>query len=294
MINIYHPHMILHAQAELAEGPLWHPEEERLYWTSILAKELHCLDPVSGKDTCFPANIEIGSFAFARSGGFIAACTDGFYRITIENGMAKTYFLCDPDRERGHSRFNDGKCDSAGRFLAGSIHLENVSGGLYSIGIDKNCVKLLDNISVANGISFSLDNKTLYYIDSPTRTIMAYDYDVDIGSVGKGKICIEITEGIAVPDGMTIDSDGNLWVALWQGGKVVCYNPHSGKVLAEVITGVSRTSSCIFGGKDYSVLYITTAWERALPEERMKEPFAGDLFCVDVGVKGLASYTFGG
>jgi sugar lactone lactonase YvrE len=293
-MKIYYPDLVLHSQAELAEGPLWNPEERRLYWTSILARELHSFDPSSGKDLCFGADTEIGSFAFAKSGGLIAACTDGFYRLTLEDGRVKTRFIADPDRQRGHARFNDGKCDAAGRFLAGSIRLGDIPGGLYSMEAGGTCTRILDGISVANGIAFSLDNKTLYYIDSPTRTVMAYNYDPKTGHANAGRVCVVIADGIAVPDGVTIDVNGNLWIALWQGGKVVCHDPRSGRRLAEVIMPVSRTSSCIFGGDDYSVLYITTAWEKASPEERRKEPLAGNIFCVHVGVTGFAPYFFGG
>lgn len=285
---------ILAAGAELAEGPLWNEAESRLYWTSILAGEIHRFDPVSGRDESFAVGHLAGSFASTRSGGLVAACEDGFYRLTLKEGRAEARFLCDPGRQRSYQRFNDGKCDPAGRFLAGTIRQGDTPGALYSLAPDGSCTQLLDNISVANGIAFSPDGGTLYYIDSPTRVVMAYDYDPPSGCLGAGRVCVEIADGEAVPDGMTVDENGNLWIALWLGWKVVCHEPRGGKRLAEIPLPVARVSSCAFGGSDYRTLFITTAWERTDAAERAAQPMAGDLFAADPDARGLPPHHYGG
>lgn len=224
----------------------------------------------------------------------MAACEDGFYSLTLGGGRADAWFLADPGRQRGYERFNDGKCDPAGRFLAGTIRRGETPGALYSLTPDGSCTQVLDGVSVANGIAFSADGGTLYYIDSPTRVVMAYGYDPETGRVGAGRPCVEIAEGEAVPDGMTIDVDGNLWIALWLGWKAVCHDPRTGRRLAEIPLPVARVSSCAFGGPDYRTLFITTAWERAGAEERAAQPMAGDLFAAEVGARGLPPHLFGG
>jgi len=287
--------LVLKAGAELAEGPVWCEEEKKLYWVDINIGVLHRFDPETGKDEAFPCGEPIGTVAFRKDGGLIAALKSGIWLLDIEDGVLKKTFLVNPEPDTPN-RFNDGKCDPAGRFLAGTCYTpvkdgEDILGGFYSVEPDGSSRTLIDNRYISNGLCFSEDNKTLYYVDSFDHCVAAYDYDVTDGSIKNRRIIITIDGNI--PDGMTIDAEGTLWVALFGGGKVLRIDPEKGEVIAEVPVPAKKVTCPVFGGDDFSTLYITTAWENSTPEERENDPLAGSIFSVRPGVKGFPSFRFG-
>lgn len=289
--------LVLNAGAELAEGPLWHEEEQKLYWVNINVGELHRFDPVTGKDESFSCAEPIGTIALRKDGGLIGALKSGIYLLDFENGALKKQKLADPEPNTPN-RFNDGKCDPVGRLLAGTCYTslpdgERIDGGFYSVEPDGSYKTLLTGISISNGLCFSADHQTLYYIDSLNYAVTAYDYNLTDGSLANPRTVVEIPKEIGLPDGMTIDENDNLWIALFKGSKVICASPKTGEILAEALLPASKVTCPVFGGPDFSTLYITTAWENDTPEERKKNSLGGALFAIHPGVKGFPSFRFG-
>lgn len=289
-METYQAELVLRADAELAEGPVWHEEDGCLYWVNINRGELHCFHPVSGKDVVTTVDEPIGTFAFRKDGGMIAALKSGIYLLDIKGGSLEKTLLVDPEPGTSN-RFNDGKCDPYGRFLAGTMGM-NGDAAFYSIEPNGRCRTLIDGVKISNGLGFSPDLQTLYYTDSCTQTITAYDYS-ESGELSNPRPAAIIDEASGMPDGMTVDSDGNLWVALFRGGKVLCLEPFTGKLLAEVHVPAKKVTCCAFGGSDYRTLYITTAWEHSSPQQRQEDPHGGSLFAVQTGATGLPAFRFG-
>ena len=218
----------------------------------------------------------------------------GFASLDLETEQLE--ILADPEHDLPENRFNDGKCDPAGRFWAGTLSLEGKRGtcNLWRLDADLSVHKMLEGVSVSNGIVWTADRTAMYYVDTPTRRVDRFDYDHDTGEIDNRSVAVRIPDGMGFPDGMTIDSEGMLWVCLWQGGKVSRWDPVTGELLATVDLPASNVTSCAFGGEELDQLYITTA-RITIDEERLKEqPLAGGLFRADVGVTGVPAYEFAG
>lgn len=285
--------LALDAKATLGEGALWHPVEQVLYWVDIEGKSMHLFDPASGEDTCFLVDERIGTVVPVATGGALVALQNGIHHIDTETG--ELTFLNNPI-EAAAIRFNDGKCDPAGRFWVGTMALDTRKGAavLYRMDKDGSIKQVLDNLTISNGIVWSADKKTMYFTDTPTQQLKAFDYDLETGEVSHSRTIVVIPKEEGSPDGMAIDADGNLWVALHGGGAVACYNPESGKQVNKVKVPCPQTTSCAFGGKELDTLYITTA-RQGLDEEQLKTyPESGGLFAVVPGVKGVEPNFYAG
>ncbi|MDP1926215.1 MAG: SMP-30/gluconolactonase/LRE family protein, partial [Thiobacillus sp.] len=189
--------------------------------------------------------------------------------------------------------FNDGKCDPVGRFLAGTMDMneKDASGSLYSFD-GKRVTRLLDGIRISNGLAWSVDHKTFYYIDTPTREVKAFDYDAATGQIANPRLAFYVPESLGWPDGMTSDMDGNLWVAIWGGAQITKWNPNTGELLGQIPVPALHTSSCVFGGKDMNELYITSARKGMSAEDLKKYPLSGGLFKVVTNVVGMNTFEF--
>ncbi|MBF9236883.1 SMP-30/gluconolactonase/LRE family protein [Hymenobacter sp. BT683] len=285
-------HSILSVQAALGEGPIWNPETRQLYWVDIEGRAFHVFDPKSGQDVCFPTTARVGAGAPMRNGNVLLALQTGLHQLDLRTGRLTllTNPLTDPNL-----RFNDGKCDPAGRFWVGTFHLEQKpsAGTLYRFDPDGSLHVMLRGITNSNGIIWSLDQATMYYIDTPTLTVQAFDYDNATGTIANPRVIIRLPEGPASPDGMTIDAEGKLWVALWCGGAVHRYDPHTGALLQVIKVPAPLTSACAFGGPDLRTLYITTARHGLTPEQLAKFPLSGNLFALEPGVSGVPACFYG-
>jgi sugar lactone lactonase YvrE len=202
----------------------------------------------------------------------------------------------DPEYHLPENRFNDGKCDPAGRFWAGTMAISEAEdqGSLYCLDTTLTVTCKVAGVSVSNGLAWSLDGKTMYYVDSPDRRVVAYDYDGATGGIDHVRTVYEVPEGGGFPDGMTIDTDGCLWVALWDGGRVLRIDPRTGRSLDAIEMPVSRPTSCAFGGAHLDELYITSASINLSPDQRAAQPHAGGVFVCRPGVQGLPAHEFGG
>lgn len=283
---------VTHTRAVLGEGAIWH--NGKLYWVDIPEGRIYIYDPKRESERFIQLDSMVGTVVPRASGGLVVAMQTGFAFVDEERGT--TTPIADPESDKPDNRFNDGKCDPAGRFWAGTMAVaeQGAVGALYSLETDGRVVKRLDGITISNGICWSLDHTTMYYIDSPTRQVVAYDYDPATGDITRPRVVVEIPEEEGVPDGMTIDERGNLWIAIWGGYSVVCHDPNTGKRLAKVDVPAKKVTSCAFGGENLDELYITCARIDLTEEELKEQPYAGGLFRTDVGVKGVPSFAYQG
>ena len=283
---------ILHAQAALGEGALWNPETAELYWVDIEGRALHVFDPATGQDRRYPVGKRIGTVVPQRGGRALVALQTGIHEIDLATGRLTR--LADPVTDE-YLRFNDGKCDPAGRFWVGTFDMMQRShaGTLYRFDPEGSIHVMLRRITNSNGIAWSLDHRTMYYIDTPTLAVQAFDYDNATGDIANPRVVIRFAEADGWPDGMTIDAEGQLWVALWGGGRVQRYDPATGALRQVITVPAPFTSSCAFGGPGLETLFITTARGGLTPQQAVEFPFSGDVFAVRPGVAGVPACFFG-
>jgi len=284
--------LILDARATLGEGPCWDSKKKVLYWVDVVEQKVHIFDPKTGKDESINVGQQVGAVVPRKSGGLILALRNGFYALDLVTKELTA--IVDPEADLPGNRFNDGKCDAAGRFWAGTMEdaEENVTGSLYRLDSDLSVTRVLDGVAISNGIAWEKDNQTMYFIDSPTKQVVAFDFDLETGRLDNKRTVVTIPDGEGIPDGMTIDSQGMLWVAQWGGYQVSRWNPNTGERIGAIKLPVGQVTSCVFGGEKLDELYITTA-SRGLDEDQLKEqPYAGGLFRVKTGVTGTITYEF--
>ncbi|WP_322903790.1 SMP-30/gluconolactonase/LRE family protein [Paenibacillus campi] len=286
----YEAELILDAQAKLGEGPSWDERSQQLLWVDIEGYKLHRYDPATGEDQALDVGEHIGAVVPYTEDEVIAALFSGIYRIHLQTG--EKVLIHDPEAGRPGNRFNDGKCDPFGRFVAGTMSLgdEQKAGALYSMDTTGHVRLLLSEVSTSNGLAWSADGRIFYYIDTPTLTIRAFDYDADDGSIANGRVIAEVDEREGNPDGMTIDAEGMLWVARWGGRRVSRFDPATGQVIAEIAVASEKVTSCVFGGAELDELYITTARGDIDPGDNTKQD--GGLFRVRLGIKGTPTIAF--
>lgn len=292
-MKILQAELLLDAQASLGEGPVWREEEQALYWVDIIAGKLHrttgVLPGETVSDHVWKAASPIACYTFTRSGRILGAGYKGFGWLELGNDTLDFTPWIDPEADKPSIRFNDGKCDIRGRFLAGSMASGRdgvrIEGGFYVLEPSGEWRTLLHPVGISNGLAFTRDTKTLYYIDTPTNEIVAFDYDIETGSIANRRV-VRHFDGMGGPDGMTIDNDGNLWAAFFGGAAVRCIRPADGEILAEVQVPAPNITSCCFGGPDYGTLFITCARMGMKPEALEEFPHAGGIFTVRPGVTG--------
>ena len=285
------PELLLDAKATLGEGPAWDAKTQTLYWVDILERRLHIYN---GKDRTIQLKDYIGCVAPCKDGKLILALGFGFW--TLDLASAELTEIAVPPGEPPTNRFNDGKCDPAGRLLAGTLDMaeRQANGSLYSLAPDKQLTKLLSGIRISNGLAWSPDYKIFYYIDTPTRTVKAFDYDVGTGRITNPRQALYVPEELGWPDGMTSDSEGQLWIGMWGGAQVTKWNPNTGRLLEQIPVPALQTTSCVFGGNDMNELYITSA-RKGMDEADLKAyPLSGGVFRMRTKVTGMPTFEFGG
>jgi len=278
--------LLLDAQATLGEGPAWDAKTQTMYWVDILQKRIY-----SGTQILAELDDLVGCLAPRKNGHLILGTHLSFADLDPASGkLTMLAALAEP----ADNRINDGKCDPAGRFLAGTMDMNEKYpiGSLYSFD-GKETTRLLDGITISNGLAWSPDHKTFYYIDTPTREVKAFDYNLGTGQIANPRVAICIRESFGWPDGMTSDTEGNLWIAMWGGAQVTKWNPNSGIMLGQVSIPALHISSCVFGGKDMNELYVTSARVGMSAADLKKYPLSGGLFKVITNVVGMPTFEFG-
>jgi sugar lactone lactonase YvrE len=276
----------------LGEGPVWSEPEQALYWVDIQGQTLQRWHCATGDYRVWAMPAPIGSFALRARGGAVVALKTGL--AYFDPGTEIFQPIIDPEPNRSDIRFNDGKCDQHGRFWVGTMHDVGESrpiGALYRLDPDGSLHKMRDQVIVSNGLGWSPDNRTMYYTDSPRRTIYAYDFDLDTGRIGGERVFARDTVGF--PDGLTVDTEGYIWSVKWDGWKVVRYRP-DGSVDQEIEMPVQRPTSCIFGGPGLQDLYVTTARIGISTAELERQPLAGSVLVIRTGTTGLPEPRFSG
>lgn len=278
---------------DLGEGPVWDHRNKRMLWVDITRGEIYWLYPHTGEHSFCQTGVMIGAITLTGSGGVLAALQTGFALVDLENGSIQP--ISDPEADLPDNRFNDGKCDAEGRFWAGTMSMsgKTKAGSLYMLAPDFSITLKIKDVTSSNGLAWSPDQSCFYYVDTATRQVAAYDYDTTNGSLFNKRIVIEIPEEEGYPDGMTVDAEGMLWIALWDGWKVGRWNPQNGKLIESVALPVARPTSCVFGGSSLQDLYITSARHGLSEKELVNQPLAGSLFVVkDSGWQGLPAHEF--
>lgn len=285
--------LLIDSACLLGEGPVWDERDGTLWWVDIEGKRLHRYQTSQASHESYALPERVGAFALREQGGLLMAGDNG-WAFCDTDGSNWTP-IADPEPNLPRHRFNDGKCDATGRFYAGTYMMENQpDAAFYVLQPDLTWQRLLDGIICSNGLTWSPDRQTMYYIDSPTKQVDRLDVDPATGLVQNRETVIRVPEAGVTPDGMTADVEGMLWVAEWGGGKVSRWNPHTGERLLTIEVPAKHVTSCVFGGENMDELFITTASLVLSEQERSEYPHAGGVFHARVGVKGLPSYRFAG
>ena len=284
------------ARADLLEGPIWDARRQCLYFVDIMAGRVHCFDPASKTRRTHDLGETIGSVgavALSERDELILAARDGFVRLDASAGVRSTIAAVEADRPR--NRMNDGTCDAAGRFWAGTMSLDETpgAGALYCLDPTGDVRVMVVGATISNGIDWSDDARTMYYVDSPTRQIDVFDFDLAAGTISNRRPFVRIPDEHGIPDGLTLDAEGYVWVALWRGSAVHRYAPN-GTLAAVVRVPTSCPTACAFGGPDLRDLFITTAAIELTDRERAEQPLAGGLFVCRPGAAGRAPNRFAG
>jgi sugar lactone lactonase YvrE len=276
----------------IGESPVWSVKEQALYWADVEARCVQRLhrDAVTRWEVPEP----IGSLGLRCSGGLITATRSGFVFLDTANGQLTA--ISDPEADLPGNRFNDGKVDRNGRFWAGTKNIANSpepSGSLYRLDADLRAYRITGGLSCTNGIAWSPDNRTLYVCDTWLRRIYRYAFDPNSGTVGRRKLFAELSDKQGFPDGLTVDAEGCIWNAHYDGWCITRYDP-DGRVRQVLNMPVQHVTSVTFGGSQLRTLYVTSASMRLSEAARRAQPLAGHVFAFEPGVTGLAECCFAG
>jgi sugar lactone lactonase YvrE len=283
--------LLLDAKAELAEGPCWIAERSCLLWVDIVAGRVHLLDPSTGADRAIEVGQPVGTAVPAGGRSLALAIRDGFAILDLDT--ASVELIAEVEKDLPSNRMNDGKCDSAGRLWAGTMSLNTRRGAaaLYRLDAERNVELMVGGVGISNGIGWSPDDRLMYFIDSLEGRVDAFDFEAVSGTIANRRPFARVEGGS--PDGMAVDAEGGLWVAVWGGGKVLHFLA-DGSLAGEIELPVSRVTSCCFGGPELCDLYITSAWQGMVDDERAEQPLAGGIFCCRPGPQGQPTRSYAG
>jgi sugar lactone lactonase YvrE len=283
----------LDLNAELGECPQWSVEEQALYFVDIKGKALHRFKPVTGEHSTMLMPEEIACFGFRKGGGFIAAFRSGLWLLDASGNRLEK--LADNPEDQRSSRFNDGRVDPAGRFLAGTIDEPKDGRKAHLYRYDRRGLNVLaSGLLTSNGVAFSPDGRTLYHSDTPTFTVWRYAYDPATGEATDKTLFVRLEPTAADrgrPDGAAVDAEGCYWTALFEGGRIQRYAP-DGRLLAEYPVPARCPTMVAFGGPDLKTLFVTSARTGRSKEELATLPHSGSLFSMPVEVPGRPEYFF--
>jgi sugar lactone lactonase YvrE len=274
----------------LGEGPVWDTERNGLWWVDIKKKKVYFLSNDSDTPQTINLSQMVGTVVPTTDNRLLVALENTLEVVSPENGQAEIIYPIEPNLPQNRS--NDGKCDAKGRLWLGtmSVNEEKFKGNLYSYDPQNGLRLQREQCSISNGLCWNADNTVMYYIDTPDHNIKAFDFDLENGTISNERVVVEIENPDWMPDGMTIDSAGNLWVAMWGGASVQCFDPITGKTLDSVSVPALQTTCCTFGGENMSTLYITSA-RTGMNEQQLQEyPLSGSVFKVELPVTGQAPY----
>jgi sugar lactone lactonase YvrE len=285
--------VVLEAHARVGEGPVWDERTNTLIWVDIMGNAVHVYDPASGADRAIDVGQPVGAAALRERGGLILALRDGF--ATLDATFEQLDWVARVEDDIPTNRMNDGKCDAGGRFWAGTMAFDVTphAAALYRLDPDYRVTRALTDVTLSNGLDWSADNTRMYYIDSMTQGVDTFEFDLERGVLGERRREISVAPEVGLPDGMTVDAEGGVWVALHGGGVVHRYMP-DGRLDRVVHVPARQVTCCAFGGADRGDLYITSMTYGLSDAELRDQPLAGAMFRCRPGVRGRPSYRFGG
>ena len=284
--------VVFPARAQLGEGSLWDDRLGQLYWVDIVGSKVHVFRPQNRSNLSYDVGQNVGTVVATENDKLLLALRDGFGWLDPETG--RMHLLEQLLADLPNQRFNDGKCDPTGRFWAGTMVEHGPKGGakLYCLDADLGITTKIEGVTISNGLCWSSDRSRFYYVDTPTHEIVAYDFDANDGSIEKRRVVATIPEDVGAPDGMTIDAEDQLWVALFHGSAVLRIDPQSSAVTFRVEVAASNVTSCAFGGAELDELFITTARVGLSERELEQQPLAGSLFSVKLPFRGVPAPRF--
>lgn len=290
---MYKPELFWQEAALLGEGPLWDDRSGTFYFVDIEGRTLNrCGMNGGGKNQCRFSQRVSAAF-LSQSGKVLAALEDGIYLLDEEE--EPVLFAPNPERPAlPRNRFNDGKCDRLGRMWVGTMDMDAKPGraALYCVEKDGACSKKIGGVSISNGLCWSRDDRFLYYVDTPSQVLWRYDFDLETGALSNRVGLIDYSGEQGNFDGMTMDAQGNLWIAHWGGFQVSCWDPLTGKKLGQVDLPVPNISCCTFAGEKLDRLVITTAVGRD-PAVKRDYPLSGSVYVCGVDAVGTPAFRFG-
>jgi sugar lactone lactonase YvrE len=291
MTSVSDAELVFDAQAELGEGPVWDVTASCLWFVDILRGRVHRFDPAAQALRTYEVGCLVGAVAPTESGDLVLAVHNGFARLDLTTGRLR--MIAEVEADRPDQRMNDGKCDAAGRFWAGTMALDERAGAgaLYRLDPGGRVDTMVRRVSISNGLDWTDDGRLMYFVDSPTQAIDMFDFNLAAGTIANRRTLLRIGPAHGMPDGLTLDAEGCIWVSLWGGGGVRRYTP-DGRLDAVIRLPTMYSTSCAFGGPDMRDLYITTAASRLTDKERADQPHAGGLFRCRPGVGGRPPHRF--
>lgn len=284
--------VVLKNQAVLAEGPAWDSAHHALLWVDIVQHTINRFDLRSGKNQSVKFDATIGSVVPRKSGGYVLATDNGLIELSTDLKIGN---VIAPIHISQEEQMNDGKCDAAGRYWTGTLAIDRKSpvGSLYCVDASHHVERKLADIVVSNGMGWNSKQNKMYYIDSKKYCILQFDFDLEEGQISNQRVFVDLSKSQGIPDGMTVDAEEGIWVAMWDGGEVHRYKP-DGTLDFVIEMPVKRVTSCCFGGEDLTDLYITSSRNGLTEEQHQQQPLAGSIFRIKVGIKGVPTYAYAG
>lgn len=278
---------------KFGEGPIWDAERLVLWWVDVFAGEVHCFDPATGCDRSWSTGSVVSCVAPRSDGSLLISTPDGFATLDLASGAVE--LLVPVERDVTTNRLNDGKVDSFGRFWAGTMNFAGAEGQgtLYRLDADLRCTAVLTGVTISNGIGWSPDDWLMYYVDTPTQRIDVFDFDPIGGAILNRRTLVDIPRRHGTPDGLTVDCEGYVWVALFGSGEIHRYSPQ-GDLAERLRLPVTNVTSCTFGGAELNELYVTTTGEQLSEAARRRQPLAGSVFRFRLDTVGTVSSVFRG
>ncbi|RUA00177.1 MAG: SMP-30/gluconolactonase/LRE family protein [Candidatus Poseidoniales archaeon] len=277
------PELMADYRCETGEGPLWHPMERQVYWSDIPRGRIFRLNPFSRRHEQIYEGRIVGGYTIQSDGSLLLFMDRGSVAVWRDG---KLKYLVNEMEGETDNRFNDVAADPAGRVFCGTMPTDTRSATLYRMDTDGSVTTVLEGVGLSNGIGFSPDQKQMYYTDSLARKIYIFDYDIDSGDITNQRVFVETPDDGSIPDGMTVDAEGYVWGARWDGSSLYRYNP-DGEQVVQIQFPAKKVSSVIFGGVDLTDMYVTTAGGGNKAEEG---PGAGGLFRLNVGIQGKPEF----
>ena len=291
------PELLINLGGIIGEGICWDENTQMLYWIDLLVNQIYAYDINKKSLKIIDVGQNTGCVAVREKGGLVAGLQHGIFFVDIETGELTP--VIDPESDKPDNRFNDGECDCMGRLWAGTMSKKldsgsgdgTPAGALYCIDTDLSVTKKIPEATISNGIGYSPDNSIMYYIDSPTKNVDAFDFNKETGEISNRRVVVHVDEKTGMPDGLTVDADGNLWVGMWGGGAVVKYDSNTGEMLEKIEVPAPFVTTMVFGGENMDEMFINTA---KMNTDLNKYPDAGGVFRVKMDVKGQPTYKFKG